>query len=323
MPPEEEGKLPTTEAAGETSETSNEQDDALWNEVASEREDPPADEAAGDANPDPADQKEPVDANAGSDPDSAENKEAAGDDPPASQASSDDIWADAPPHLKAAHEAAVEALETKFQSVKGRLSVQDRLLDALRKGKGAKAKAILDGDEFKALKQEYGDNLKPLVSAVESLVESQVEMDGAVDAANEELTQTYLDEQASLYKAAHPDWASYAQDDRFAPWLSNQPRHVREAAARNQRDIVDASEASDVLARFKAAHGIGVTPKPPAPPPPAEDRSEDERRNRQRDGGRASGVRGGPATTATDPEDPEALWDAIATKRDRQRQINR
>ncbi len=295
----------------------DEQDDALWNEVASERNDPPADDAAG-VSEDPTDPSEAVDAKSGSDEDSDENKEAAGanSDPPASQASSDDIWANAPPELKAAHEAEVARFETKFKSVTGRLSVQDRLLDALRKGNGSKAQAILDSGDFKTLKEEYGDNLKPLVSAVESLVERQGQIDEAVGQADEARGNAHVDEQLDLYAQAHPDWESFGTDNHFAPWLERQPRHIREAAGRNSHVIVDAAEASDVLTRFKA-YKASLAPAPD--PEPTRDSQGGERRDRQRHGGRASEVRGGSSVTVTDPDDPDALWDQIARKRDQQR----
>ena len=147
-------------------------------------------------------------------------------------------------------------------------------------------------------------------------------MDGTVQSVEDQRARDFVRGQVDLYAKDHPDWQSYGHDDRFDPWLATQPNHIREAAARNSQYIVDAGEASDVLARFKADHGIGVTapPAPAADPPPGgKGPQRDERRDRQRDGGRASEVRGGPATTSTDPEDPEALWDSIATKRYRQR----
>lgn len=295
------------------------QDDDLWNEVASERGGPPADEAAG-TDKDPADPDEDVDAKAGS-PDSAENTEAAGaddGDPPASQASSDDIWANAPPELKAAFEASQKDWETRLGSVKGRLSAQDRFLDALRTGNGKKVKELLGSDAFKALREEYGDNLRPMFSVVETLAESQFAIDEAVTKAGEARADAHVDEQLGLYAKAHPDWESYGSDDRFGPWLAQQPQAIREAAARNQQFIVDAGDASLVLSRFKEAHGIGAAPPPPPPPPPPP--SKDDRRDRQREGGRASDVRGGPAATATDPDNDDALWDSLAAKRERQKQ---
>lgn len=330
MPPEKDGESLTTEQEGETPNATDEQDDALWNEVASER-DSPAGKAAEDE-PDPV-ESETVDAKPGSDEDSGENKEAADakSDPPASEASSDDIWATASPELKAAREAEQKLWEQRFNSVKGRLSVQDRLLDALRSGSpgsdqggGKKAKAILASDEFKTLKEEYGGesgNLSSLISAVEAMAERQDVIDGAVDQADQARGEVHVDEQLGEYARQHPDWASYGTDERWGPWLAQQPQAVREAAERNQQYIVNAADASLVMRLFKADHGIGITPKD-EPQPSADDtdkgRRGDERRDRQRAGGRASVATGGPASTTADPEDDDQLWNSIAAKKDRQ-----
>jgi hypothetical protein len=322
MYPVNDGESVTNEGEGES--PTLEQDDELWDEVASERGDPPADEAAG-ADEDPAEPDEVADAKAGPDEGSAENEEAAGanSDPPASEASSDDIWANAPPELKAAFDAANKSWETRFNSVKARQSAQDRLLDALRSSGsgqgGKKARALLDDDAFKSFRQEYGENLGPVISILESLADRQDAVDGAVETASQARGEAHVDEQLALYAEAHPDWASYATDDRYDPWLRSQPRHMREAAERNAQYIVDAGEAIDVLSRFKEAMGIGKTPDPTPPPPADENPSGSERRNRQRDGAKGSGFNGGPPTTVTEPQDEDALWASISAKRDRQR----
>jgi hypothetical protein len=240
------------------------------------------------------------------------------------------------PEAKARLEKLFQDKDHQLSSVKGRLSVLDRQLEQFRgggqgqrQGGGARGKAklreILESDDFKKEREEYGDQLPTLFKALDELTTTVETIDGTVQTVEDQRTEDFLLSQLEAFAQVHPDWESFANDDRFDPWLRAQPRHVQEAAARNSQFIVDGGEASDVLARFKAAHGIGAAPPPPPPPPPPGDKgsSRDERRDRQRQGARGTTFRGGSPVTMTDPEDEDAQWDAIVSKRERQRQAQR
>jgi hypothetical protein len=203
----------------------------------------------------------------------ADKAQSAGDGnpPPAAQAQTD-IWASAPPELKAAYEAVAEQAKKGEQyrrSNEGRLAAAQRRIDELSrtaalpkatdKGKGADA-ATTDDAALQALAEEYPDLAKPLVEEIFRLREATTLQGKELSAIGTERRQAALNEQAELLTQQHPDWQDVTADPRIRPWLDNQPRHIREALLRNANEIVDAEEAADVVGRFKAYLAIEAAP---------------------------------------------------------------
>lgn len=319
----------TTERGG-AEPTDSEEFDAAWEE-ADTASDPnsPADEAADEGDDpaaDPGDEAQPGSGEEAGDKDEAAGGEA---EPPAGKASDDDLLAGLAPEIAERVKAALDSRDHTIRSVTGRLSAADRQLAQLRHqggqrqddgsggsqgGKGEKLKSVkelLEADDVKAARAEYGPVVDPFVAIIEALGERLDAMGGTVQSVEDGRIQAHLETQVTAYEQDHPDWRDFAHDDRFQPWLQQQPRHIQEAAARNAEFIVDASEASDVLSRFKQAHGITAKAPGPKPDPAGGKPSGDStRRDRQKAGAPRGGGFGAGSATNHVPDDFDAQWDA-------------
>lgn len=281
--------------------------DAYFDAVASGGE-PPA-EAAGEA-ADPTGTETSDDApppeGAGQDQDAAPTPG------PADTASDDVDWGALPPAAKAAYDRA----QQQVQSLKGRQSSLDRQLHAFRsqtaqpprdgdQGQGTQPAApAIDAEKLKALREDYPEIAGPLLDVIEDL-QGKVTSQGATVARVQEAdTEAFYAAQVGSLTELMPDWQTWGQDPRIDDWLATQPRHIREAAARNSEFIVDASEAHDVIARFKAAHPSAAAPTP------------DPKRQRQMDAGRDAATKQPAAATGV-PDDFDAAFDAGAKARER------
>ena len=238
---------------------------------------------------------------------------------PTGQEQSEDIWANVPTEARAAYEASLKTaqeLETKLTRQNGRVSALDRQLHQLRKhGQPsteqkvpADVSKVLESDKFKQFREEYPEIADPINEFLSAAAEQLAGVSTVVEAANQSQDEAILNEQLSILQSDHPDWADYAKDSRWNDWIATQPRHIREAQARNSVLIVDGSEASDVLARFKQAFNIGNNPKPVTPDP---------RRERQLEGARRPGF-SAPSVAAGDPDNFDAAFDTAAKKVDAQ-----
>jgi len=186
----------------------------------------------------------------------------------ASKTQADDIWANATPEQR----TALEAVQKSEQGLREQLDRRMREISRLKSrqtadtpapkeaGDDEKTAAYLETDDWKAFTEEYPEVAGPLGSVIGNL-QSVIDKQGKeLSAIGNDRRQEALDEQANLLTQKHADWEQVVTEDpnAFAGWLDSQPRHVREAFARNQEQIVDAEEAADVVGRFKAfrqAHG--------------------------------------------------------------------
>lgn len=226
-----------------------------------ERPDPPAEEGKDEGQPD-ADEAQDRQG-----PDAAE---------PAGSESTDDIWANADPKLKAAFEEAnarAAKAENTIRSNNGRWSKAQRDADELRarlaaaqpkatEGKEAKAEPAADETELKRIEEEYPDIAKPLLATIAALnakVEQLEQNDGTrqeLDAARDQLAaQEAMAREEQALAEDHPDWRDIVQGQGFADWVNTQPRMVLEALHRNGSGIVDGAECSKILADFKRETG--------------------------------------------------------------------
>lgn len=246
-----------------------------------------------------------------------------------------DIWATAPPELKAAYEAAqeqVRKLEQAERSNRGRLSALQRQINELTaKPKAAPEQGAADGDqdgniddELRIVADEYPEVAKPFLKAITSLQAEITRQSKVLEAIGTERQQAALNEQDELLSQEHPDWRDLVEQNEsdFTAWLDAQPRHIKEAAIRNAEGIVDAAEAADVISRFKAhlSQQQGGGNAQYRNNAPANNGRGDSNNRQQLSGKRklqlegASSARSrGPGAAQGIPEDadPQAIWDAF------------
>lgn len=238
------------------------------------------------------------------------------EDGPSPAAPKGDDWlAKLPEEARAAHEAALNAERHKWQSQQGRLSAQDRELARLRalaEGNGGQQdqgrkplKELLASDEIKAAREEFGEVLGPVLDTLSQIAERVDETAGAVASSRQEATSD-AEEQKLTQKVGN--WAELAADERFTGWLEAQPRHIREATARNWDAIVDHEEAADVFTRF-AGHI--------APPQQQQDQggsSGPSRRERQASAAKDAGGSTGPTVASGEPDDFGTVFELARRK---------
>lgn len=225
-------------------------------------------------------------------PESAEGEQSSEDDEGEGESSSDatdgaasagDIWASAPKELRDAFDAErtrAARAEQEVASSRGRISnLQSRLDASLGKppeqrntagaadtspDAGDSRPNPFETDEWKGLRDEFGDIAEPIEKILTPLV-GEV---GALRAENQRLRQgmetigqdrlhTRAQSQEAAVREAHPDYDDILQSQEFAGWVQAAPAYLREGLERNGRAIVDAAEASDILKRFKQDTGYG------------------------------------------------------------------
>lgn len=244
-----------------------------------------------------------------------------------------DIWASAPPELRAAYEESrkqAERLEHQTRSDRGRISALQRKLDeAAFKGRDTPADtapaagSLVESDEFKALSAEYPEVATPIAKALQSLESRVARYEKQLAAVGEDRLQQATNEQETLLAERLPDWKEVASTRNAAgqtiqEWVDTQPRHIREAALRNWESLVDAEEAADVIGRFKAtlkaSDGSGKQP-------PEQGRPNQlvEQRRRRLQSAVAPASRS-PSAASGIPEDgdEEAIWKMMDAQEARQ-----
>lgn len=228
-----------------------------------------------------------------------------------------DLWKDAPPELRAAHEAEVaaerkraEAAENVVKIHGGRVTQALRERDALqaRINEGTKAppKAGGESDEDyrKRMTEEFPD-FAPLFDKLDTANEKIASLEAAQTSQASVQTETALQEQQAILEQTHPtyqDDVTHPDDkgkpfeDRrpnpaFLEWALKQPGYVQDTLRANGRTVVDGQSAADILTRFKTETA------------PAEDpakKLEEARRKEQLDGSRKVDVRAPAGRSATD-----------------------
>jgi hypothetical protein len=240
--------------------------------------------------------------------------------------STDDLWADAPEHLRSAYMAEKERAdraEHQRRSDEGRVSGYQRKADELQRkvgllasvGKQEDLKAYFDTEGYKKAKSDYGDDLGPIFTLIEGLARN-------TDAAHQQIGQ-FGTVQAQAVTTEINGWLDENAGDRgeifgsdsFIPWLNTQPRFVRDLAQRNWKNVVDPAEIAEICDRFR---GRAYAPAQTAA---AEDASQpsdtDRKRNLQLDGSKSHSSKA-PILTRPDENDEDAAWDeAMAAIRKR------
>lgn len=276
---------------------------------------------------------------------SGDGRQASGGTPPpdgAAGTAQDDPWAKATPELRSAFEAERTKWEDRDRRTRGQVSALQREINELKRsrtaapangaadGKGSgksdgddTADGIFVSDEWKTFEQEYPEVSGPIGKLIRRQEQTIQSLRGDVSAITSDRREADLDEQEELLAEQHADWQTVAEHPSLGSWLETQPRHIREAAARNAEFISDAAEAADVIGRFKAhlasqpatpGNGTGAQGGNGAP---AAGNGGQGKQNpplsgkRQRQLESASSTRsGGPGAAFGIPEDgdPETLW---------------
>jgi len=257
--------------------------------------------------------------------DDAEEGTAAGDDKPAADASTavEDPWSNAKPEIRSAFEKLRdenEKLTLKDKSSRGRIGNLQRQLNARQKGQAAGAatevvdygNSAVKPESWEDLNKEYPEIAGPVNERLERLEAAQNRIK-EIEAAEE--AQSFEDlvfEQTRLLNEEHNDWLTIAEDGGFGNWLTEQPRHIQEAAARNAAQIVDASEAGDLIARYKATRSEQRTYSAGSDNKSGTLTSLERKRRQQLESSSSTRSRGGAkATGIPEDGDEEAIWNAI------------
>jgi hypothetical protein len=253
------------------------------------------------------------------DPANAPAPDRAGTTDAAAHAAAIDIWATAPPELRAAFEAErirAAALEHADRSNRGRISTLQRQVNASATGAppsdaprgAAKVRAMLDSDSVKNAVSDYGEANAPLVEVMQAQQEILERFEARDNEIEQARTETYLTDQAAKVMSDHPDYNSIAKSTAFRDWYVAAPEGVRSMIERNAARIVDGPEVSSVVRLFKAETGISQTSTGSGRS------STDTIRARQLAGSR-SVVNRGPGSSAAVPNEYDAAFDHFAAKR--------
>lgn len=294
-------------------------DSELWNEIAAA--DKPKDPSS--AVQAAADSDAPVESDNGAEKPEGAVEAAAGKDGTA-ETDKPDIWASAPPELKAAYDelaAKTAKIENDFKSANGRVSTYQRRYEDLVKAAQPvkKEETVAPTQAIEGLMQDFPEIAGPLKQALETIQGKLDNLDKAEEsrrvAAQTELV-TMVEEQTKRLDEAIPDWETTlkANGAAFAAWVEDQPRRIREIAYRE--DITNADEAAEVVKLFKAH--LGQPADKPAPQADTTTKTQtqplSDKRERQLAGTASPNPQGGRPVVSGIPEDgdPEQIWKGFA-----------
>lgn len=247
-----------------------------------------------------------------------------------------DIWANAPPELRSAHEAERKKSEQALKSQTGRISAYQRQVNELhaqinaasRKGTAANQKdkaasgdaapdQLGDADGFKTLREDYPEIAQPIENMFNRMQADISRRDQTIENLMNKDRQVHIDEQEAALLEAHPDWMDVTQSEAFRNWVTSAPAHIQPILEQNANDIVDAASAADAIELFKLRTGYkpSQTSDPVPQPKPAGAPRNSGKRSRQLESGtsaksgRGVGGSGGPAK-----DNYEAAFDYYVSK---------
>jgi len=246
----------------------------------------------------------------------------------------DDVWAGATDAQRDAFKASqdrAEHMEHAHKSEVGRTKTLRRQLSdvtvqldrAAQAAPPKKDDVESDGDSaddnaepsaWDALATEYPEVAGPVNERLSKIEDAQKKVDREAELeaadAKEAHTQAVI-EQTALLKESHSDWQEVATTPEFAGWLDDQPRSIRDVAIENAKEIVDATGAGDVIARYKASRSDQS--KDSDGPDESQDTTDNSlaaRRQRQLDSSRGARPKGPGTVVSGIPEDgsDEEIW---------------
>lgn len=240
-----------------------------------------------------------------------------------------DIWANAPPDLRAAHDAQVKALESApnehaRKSIEGRIVAYTRRLKERNEAAAQKPAAPKEeeaADPLEELAADYPEIAAPLqkdrariaekISRFETIEQSRQQ------AADAEMDQDLMANEQML-EERHPGWEAYLKEygPAFGAWIVDQPLALRKSFVTNQEAIIDPYSAIETLDAFKSFVASNKEPGTAAPngAQPAQQQRLNPRRAAQLAGSASPHTAGSRPTVSGIPEngDPEQIWKAWA-----------
>lgn len=231
-----------------------------------------------------------------------------------------DIWATAPPALKAAYESERQARERWETTARGHARSASQagrriaeLEATLPQGKGNEAPKGETDDERQAryakLREDYPDSVAPVLDELETLRGELAKVTGAVSADWQQRSEADLLDQYALLDQRHPTWRQDVVSDSYVKWAEAQPKPVLDAISANATQLTDGVTAAWVIDLWK---------RDTQAPDPEVSRLADKRAE-QLEAGRGVNVKA-PAATAKDAAtDPEQIWAEIQAERARKR----
>ena len=254
-------------------------------------------------------------------------------EPPAGQQREEapDIWANAPPDLKAAHDAQVKALKSATteharRSIEGRIVAYTRRLKERSDAAAQQPTSAPDGgeaaDPLAELAAEYPEIAKPLQEKLAPIAEKISQFE-SFEKSRQEAADQQMDAELTanekLLEQRHPGWDQYLRENgaAFGKWIVDQPLVLRQAFVTNQDAIIDPYSAIMTLDAFKQF--VASNKEPPqtassSTPAAAQTQGLNSRRTAQLASSVSPRSTGSRPTVSGIPQDgdPEAIWKAFA-----------
>lgn len=263
-----------------------------------------ADAPAAGGDDEGADKGTAADAAGPDDGKTAKSGKAASDDAASQDDGTPDIWADAPPELRSAHEAdqkKLEQLTSAKTRAEGAMSglqrkvndLQRQLADFQAKPPANKSAGEGEGDggeegapdgdapkspfsekaaeKLAALKEEYpeiGDALGDILSDIAAANQSQVsDVKTQLSSLTEKQQQDFFDEQTNIVAEMHGDFTEALASPEFFAWYETAPDYKKAAVERNGQHFVNGHEVAALLNDFKHETGwaSSAAPEPSTP----------------------------------------------------------
>jgi hypothetical protein len=239
---------------------------------------------------------------------------------PDSSTKDNDIWANATPELRAAHEAEVAALRQQANDAKrniGRVRKQyeelkasaDRAADPQNSSK--KVGDMLD--ESLAEYPEIRDPVKTALAPIEKKLEKLDQFEASDRTAKQDEVNEHIKREQMVLARKYPNWdKDFVAGDRakqFYDWVLDQPRATRETVfVTNKDQIFDGEAAIEVFDAF-TAH-LNALANPPGNGPTQE---LSPKRAAQLEGTRSPRSPGGAPRVSGIPKegDPQSIWNAF------------
>jgi hypothetical protein len=238
-----------------------------------------------------------------------------------------DIWANAPPDLKAAHDQQVKALETAQteharRSIEGRIASYQRRLKERAEAAGkpaAETPPEEEADPFAEVVAEYPEIGVPIQKDRARVAEKLSKFE-AIEKSRQEAADLQMDTDLManerLLEEKHPGWDKYLHDHgpAFGAWIVDQPLSLRQAFITNQEAIIDPYSAIDTISAFKSfVEANTQPPQPGATPPAAPQQRLNPRRAAQLAGSASPHTAGSRPTVSGIPQDgdEQAIWNAF------------
>lgn len=285
-----------------------------------------------------------------------------GDKPAAAAAAAappnaNDIWAQAPPELKAAYDAVqsrVTQLEQLDSTQRGRISKLMKDMKALNEmlegqssapatgsdapNKGASAPApakgkkslreeLLEDPELKKVREEFPEVAVPYEKLLGRLADRLEGIEGTVSTVKKNTEEDVLEREGRVLIEAHPDYPEAIASNAFQIWLYRAPKEMQEIAMANGDVVRNGKAVATLMENFKKDTnwtGSGAATAPAAAPAAATPQPSPTSTRRER---AASAVVSEPPKAATPTvaqapgaADPfEAAFNEFADKRARRK----